>query len=373
MVILSGQRYVSNMSHELVVEDNAPLASLCSLGLGGCARYLVTAGDERTVIEAVRWARQRRVPVAILGGGTNVVVSDQGFDGLVIRMAQRGVSVGRDSGLTLIAAMAGEPWDALVERAVGDELCGIECLSGIPGSVGATVIQNVGAYGQEISDTVASVRTLDLSSLRIGEMSPQHCQLGYRDSVFKRTPDAAAVLSVTLGLKPGASPSVRHSELEQMLGKTRASIGPAEVRQAVLELRRAKAMLLDGDDPDSRSVGSFFTNPLLPRPKAAKVIARAVQLGLAAAAEEVPQFPSVDGRVKLAAAWLIERSGFCKGYRSGRVGISSRHALALVHHGQGTTAELLALARRIQDAVKSTFDLHLVPEPAFLGFAKPPL
>ncbi len=360
------------MRGELDIRQEVPLAPLCSLELGGPARYLVTAKDEQTVWDALEWAKNLRISTAFVGSGTNLVISDAGFDGLVVLMRQQGTAIASEQGRARLTAMAGQSWDDVVEQAVAERLTGIECLSGVPGSAGATVVQNVGAYGQEVADTIESVRVLDRRALVIRELPASVCGFAYRQSAFKRDPEAAVVLAVTFGLKPGAAPVLRYPELRKELG---AGAAPdlARVRETVLALRRGKSMLLEAGDENRRSAGSFFLNPVLEAARAAEVVRRALQTGAADRAEEVPRWTDEAGRVKLAAAWLIEKSGFARGHRAGPVGISSRHALALVHHGGGSTAELLALGRQIRDAVLEKFGVRLHPEPAFLGFPEPPL
>ena len=350
-----------------------PLAPFCSLRLGGCARYLVTAEDEQTVVEALRWADQRGLPAAIISGGTNLVVADSGFNGLAIRMAQRGVRVEKRGPIARLTAMAGEPWDPLVERSVRENLAGAECMSGIPGLAGATVVQNVGAYGQEVSTIVASVRVLDRDKMQIREIGAEACAFGYRDSAFKRRPGAAVVLAVTFSLKAGGDPTLSYPELRRALGPGRAAPSLIEVREAVMDQRSGKAMLLSTEGEDRYSVGSFFVNPVVSATQADQVVSRALKLGIANIADEVPRFAAPDNMAKLSAAWLIERAGFPKGYRVGRVGISSRHALALVQDGGATAAELVAFARQVRDAVRARFGIELAAEPAFLGFDQPPL
>lgn len=355
--------------------ENVALAPRTTLELGGPARYYLVAKSEAMVIDALRWARLRGVPVAILGGGSNLVVADEGFDGLVIELDLFGVAEERDGDRVVITAAAGEDWDRLVARTVAAGYAGLECLSGIPGRVGATPIQNVGAYGQEVSDTLRSVRVVDRESLRIGTLSAEECELGYRDSRFKREPDRFVVLAVSYALQPGGAPTVAYAELERALGTRERTL--ASVREAVLELRRAKSMLVDEDDPNRRSAGSFFTNPIVENEVADRLVERAVAAGLAASVDEVPRWPARgrDGRpmTKLAAGWLIERAGIAKGTRHGRVGVSTKHALALVHHGGGTTRELIELAATIRDAVRARFGVTLVPEPTLWGFDGDPL
>ncbi|MGE5235414.1 MAG: UDP-N-acetylmuramate dehydrogenase [Acidobacteriota bacterium] len=355
----------------LVVESGAPLAALTTLGLGGPARHLATLHDEREVMEALDWADQRGEPVAVLGGGSNLVVADTGFDGLVVRMALRGARVARTATEARLTAAAGEPWDQLVALAVDEGWAGLECLSGIPGLVGAAPIQNVGAYGQEVAETIAAVRVVDRSTRSIHELTPLECRFAYRDSAFKQDAGRLIVLAVTFRLRPGGAPSVRYPELSRALGARAASAGLADVREAVLGLRRAKSMVLERDGENRHSVGSFFVNPVLSEEQADAVARRALAAGDVASADELPRFPAPDGRVKLSAAWLVEHAGFARGTRRGHVGVSSRHALALVHHGGGTTAELIALARSVRDAVMRRFAVRLRPEPSFLGFARP--
>ena len=348
----------------IVIRDGVPLAPFTTLELGGPARHFVEAADEGAVVEALRWADGRKLPVTLLGGGSNMVVSDAGFDGLVIRIATRGVRFETSGGDVTVTAAAGEPWDALVAEAVGRGLGGVECLSGIPGLVGATPIQNVGAYGQEVAETIRSVRVLERGIWQTRQLSPEACGFGYRDSNFKRESGRFVVLAVTFGLRPGGAPALRYRELaENLAGAGRA--GPptlASARAAVLALRAKKSMLVTAKDPNRRSVGSFFMNPIVAAEEAEAVAARAGDDGT-----RMPRWPTSDGRVKLSAGWLIERAGIAKGLRRGPVGVSSAHALALVHHGGGTTAALLALAREIQEAVRQRFGVTLVPEPIFVG------
>jgi UDP-N-acetylmuramate dehydrogenase len=346
------------------VTADVPLAPLTTLELGGPARFFARAESEATVREALHWANARGLPVFVLGGGSNLVVGDGGFDGLVLQVGPQGMAFHDEGAEVLVEAAAGERWDVLVARAVGRGLAGVECLSGIPGFVGATPIQNVGAYGQEVGETIRRVRVLDRQTLAVTELGPETCAFGYRDSAFKHAPDRHVVLSVTFALRPGGAPTVRYPELRQALD------GPptlAQVRATVLELRGRKSMVLDPADENRRSAGSFFMNPVVDAGEAERVVALAVREGIVSDPAQVPRFPAPDGRVKLAAGWLIERAGIRKGQRRGPVGISSRHALALVHHGGGQTADLLALAREVRDAVAARFGVRLVPEPVLLG------
>jgi UDP-N-acetylmuramate dehydrogenase len=344
----------------LAIRDAVPLAPLTTFELGGPARHFVDVASEPELVAAIAWADERALPLFVIGGGSNLVVSDAGYAGLVVRSTERGVRI-RDGVLT---AKAAEPWDELVALAVRENLAGLECLSGIPGSTGATPIQNVGAYGQEVSETIAEVRVFDRVERRVRTLTPAECGFSYRDSALKRDPDRFVVLEVSFTLVPNGRPTVRYPELVRAIGD-RTSL--AEVRDVVIALRRAKSMVIDAADPNRRSAGSFFTNPIVPDAEADRVVAEAVRSGLVPSARDVPRYAGGEGKSKLAAGWLIERAGFAKGLRRGAVGISSKHALALVHHGGGTTAELLSLAREIRDGVHARFGVTLTPEPTLLG------
>jgi UDP-N-acetylmuramate dehydrogenase len=331
----------------------AALADLTTLRLGGPAR-VVEATTEADLVAAVREAKP---PVLVLAGGSNVVVADEGVPGTVVRVATRGVQ--RDGDVLTVAA--GESWDELVAACVAEGRQGFECLAGIPGSVGATPIQNVGAYGQEVAETVESVRVLDRATGVVEEMPAAACGFRYRGSVFKYH-DRRVVLAVTFRLRrePMSGP-LRYAELARALDVPVGGSAPlAEVREAVLALRRRKGMVIDPADPDSVSAGSFFTNPILDAQAFAALAANA-------GAERPPAWPEGDGRVKTSAAWLIERAGFHRGYGDGRIGISTKHTLALVNRGGGTTAELLALAREIASGVHDRFGVRLAPEPVLVG------
>jgi UDP-N-acetylmuramate dehydrogenase len=353
-----------------VIHRDVPLAPLTTFELGGPARFFCQAATSEDVVWALRWAGERNLPVFVLGGGSNVVVGEAGFFGLVLQLAARGTEFRSQGDHVLLEAQAAEPWDDVVAAAVARDLAGIECLSGIPGSAGATPIQNVGAYGQEVADTLCSLRVLDRRTLQVRELPAAECGFAYRNSVFKRDPERAIVLSASFALRPGAEPMVAYRELANALaGRARASL--AEVREAVLDLRRKKSMVYDANDPNRRSAGSFFTNPIVSADQAAAVSAQAVAERIVQAPEEVPQYPLPDGRVKLAAGWLVERAGVQRGLRMGPVGVSSRHALALVHHGGGSTADLIRLAVHVRDTVALRLGITLVPEPVFLGVSWP--
>jgi UDP-N-acetylmuramate dehydrogenase len=340
------------------------LSELTTLRLGGPAARYVEASHEEALVRAVRAADEAGEPLLVLAGGSNVVVADEGFPGTVVGVATRGVA--RD-GATLEVA-AGEPWDPLVAACVAGGLAGVECLAGIPGSVGATPIQNVGAYGQEVAETIAAVRVLDRSDGEIRELAPADCGFTYRSSAFKREPGRWLVLAVRLRLEASdRSAPIRYAELARALDVEVGGRAPlARAREAVLALRRGKGMVLDPGDPDTVSAGSFFTNPVLDEPAFAALQARAAErLGADA---RPPAWPDADAHVKTSAAWLIERAGFHRGHGNPRgIAISSKHTLALTNRGAGTTAELVALAREIAAGVHAAFGVDLVPEPVFVG------
>ena len=344
----------------LDIQRDVPLAPLTTLELGGAAKHLVRAHSEETVIEALRWAAERDMPAAIIGGGSNLLVPDRGYDGLVVHIAIEQLDF---VGGGIVTAGAGVPWERVVEGAVFRGWAGIECLTGIPGSTGATPIQNVGAYGQEVADVIERVRAVRRDTLEAEELPPGACDFSYRDSLFKREPDRYVVTAVDFALWPDGSPTVRYAELE------RAIPGDAtldDVRSAVLRLRRKKSMVIDAEDPNRRSAGSFFLNPIVSSAEAERVVEQALSDGLAATPSDVPKYPAGEARTKLAAAWLIENVGIAKGTRRGAIGVSTNHALALVHHGGGTTEELLAFADEIRRRVEERFGVVLEREPRLL-------
>jgi UDP-N-acetylmuramate dehydrogenase len=341
------------------------LAEHTTLGLGGPARRFVRAATEAGLIEAVRAADSGGEPLLILGGGSNLVVADEGFDGTVIQVATTGLY--RDGGLVSVAA--GEDWDTVVAWTVASGLAGLECLSGIPGRAGATPIQNVGAYGQEVADTITAVRTYDRVTGQIQIFPNDRCGFGYRTSVFKRD-DARrhVVLGVAFRLaEQSGSRPLRYAELASALGvEPGDQAASTRVRSAVIELRRGKGMVIDAADPDTRSAGSFFVNPVLDR--AALAAVEAAARAKCGDQTRVPRFDAGDGLVKVPAAWLIERAGFGKGYTLGHgARISSKHTLALVNSGSATTAGLITLAREIRDGVRDVFGVWLAPEPVLVG------
>ena len=337
-------------------QTGVPLAGLTTLRLGGPAARLVVAETDDEVVETVRAADRRGEPLLVLGGGSNLVVADAGFDGTVLQVATRGVEVAAQAEHALEIA-AGVDWDHAVSLAVDEGYAGIEALSGIPGRVGAAPIQNVGAYGQEVAQTVARVRVLDRTTHDVVDLAPEDCGFAYRDSTFKRIPDRYVVLAVAFALEHSRlGAPVRYAELARRLGVAPGDRAPAaDVRQAVLDLRRGKGMVLDPDDHDTWSAGSFFTNPLLDPADADRLPA------------EAPRWPERDGRVKTSAAWLIEQAGFGKGYGSGAARVSSKHTLALTNRGGATADDLLALARELRDGVRDRFGVDLTVEPVLVG------
>ena len=340
------------------------LAELTTLRLGGPAARYVEARSEEEVVGAVREADVAGEPVLVLAGGSNLIVADDGFPGTVVHVLAGGVERDGDS----FTVQAGEPWDPFVAARVEEGFAGIECLSGIPGSTGATPIQNVGAYGQEVAEVITSVRVLNRADGEIVDLAPSECGFSYRASAFKREPGEWIVLAVTFELEPQAeSRPVRYAELARTLGIELGERAPlADVREAVLTLRRSKGMVIDPGDPDSVSAGSFFTNPILDPAHFDQLEERvAADLGPDA---RLPSFPEPDGQVKTSAAWLVERAGFGRGYGApGPIMVSTKHSLALTNRGGGTTAQLIELAHEIQLGVRKRFGVELTPEPTFAG------
>lgn len=332
-----------------------PLADWTTLRLGGPARDFREVVSRADLYAAVEKSDGADEAVLVLGGGSNLVIGDDGFDGTVVHVSTTGVQTGSDArGGVEVTVEAGEIWDDFVTRAVAEEWIGVEALAGIPGTVGAVPIQNVGAYGQEVADTIAQVHAYDRVERRTRTLFNADCGFGYRSSAFKRDPDRYVVGAVTFQFRPGRlGAPVKYAELARALGVEVGQRAPAaDVRDIVLRLRRNKGMVLDQGDHDTWSAGSFFTNPF--------VCADALPEG-------APAWPQPDGTVKSSAAWLIERAGFTKGYGNERVSLSTKHTLALTNRGGATTADLVALAREIRDGVRDRFGIELQPEPTFVG------
>ena len=334
------------------------LADLTTLRLGGPAAELVVAEDERTLVDAVRSADASGVPALVVAGGSNLVVADAGYPGTVVVVRTRGVHVESDMcGGAYVTVAAGEDWDPFVARAVAEDWQGVECLSGIPGSVGATPVQNVGAHGQEVGAALARVRTFDRVAGEQRTFMHADLGLGYRTSRLKAEAGRYLVLDATFQMKLSAtSAPIAYAELARTLGVEVGARAPqADVREAVLGLRRGKGMVLDPADHDTWSAGSFFTNPLLDPADADRL------------PDDAPRWPAEGGRTKTSAAWLIERAGFAKGYGSGPATLSTKHTLALTNRGGARTEDLLDLAREVRDGVRARFDVVLEPEPVLVG------
>jgi UDP-N-acetylmuramate dehydrogenase len=346
-----------------VLCEQVELSGYTTLRLGGPASRFVEAATEEDLLAAVRAADSAGEPLLVLGGGSNLVVGDAGFPGTVVHVATRGVervSRASDTGVR-VRVQAGEEWESFVARCVAEGLSGVECLSGIPGRIGATPIQNVGAYGQDVAETIVEVRAYDRERGETITLDHAACDFTYRNSVFKVALDRYVVLEVTFALGDAEeSQPIRYAELARTLGVEPGERVPlSAAREAVLELRRGKGMVLDPADPDTRSAGSFFTNPILDAEGLAELERRA--------GPGFPRYPDPSGRTKTSAAWLIEHAGFAKGHALGLARISSKHTLALTNPDGGSTADLLALARQVRDGVRAAFGVELVNEPVFVG------
>ena len=349
----------------MLIREQVPLAPLTTLGVGGPARYLAEARSEAEVMEAIQFSRSRQLPLFILGGGSNLLVADAGFPGLVLKIAIADVSrFTAPNGRVTFCAGAGVDWDHLVAHSVEADCAGLECLSGIPGTVGGTPVQNVGAYGQEVSETIREVRVLDLHSLEPSTLANSECRFAYRASIFNTTHrDRYVILQVSFELREGAGSSIRYADLQKFFAQHPSEPTLAEVRAAVREVRHRKAMLIVPGDDDARSAGSFFKNPVVPQSFYEELAGRLHARGL-----QLPSYQAADCSRKLLAAWLVEHAGFSKGYVKGRAGISSKHALAIVNRDGATAAEIMALKDEIQSRVHDVFGIQLVPEPVFVGF-----
>jgi UDP-N-acetylmuramate dehydrogenase len=341
---------------KMLLQEHVPLAPFTTFGIGGPARWFVEAGDEESVVEAMGFAREKTLPLFVLGGGSNLLVSDQGFPGLVLHIALPGI----DQEGSLFHVAAGENWDRFVSHAIDAGYGGIECLAGIPGTVGGTPVQNVGAYGQEVADTIASVRVFDRDNLTFSEMPASDCGFSYRRSLFNSTHrDRFIVTRVDYKLSSGAKPLLQYPDLKRFFQDRSETPSLAETAAAVREIRHRKGMLLVEGESDCRSAGSFFKNPIVPQAQYDAIGARE--------SAAVPSFPAQAGFVKIPAAWLVEHAGFQKGFALGTAGISSRHTLALINRGGARAADIAALRDRILQAVEEQFSIRLEPEPVWLG------
>jgi UDP-N-acetylmuramate dehydrogenase len=347
----------------MLLRENVSLAPLTTLQVGGAARYFVEATTPAEVSEAVTFARSHSLPLFTLGGGSNVVISDEGWPGLVVKIGLMGINHAHQRRSVLFEVAAGEDWDAFVAYTVRHNCAGIECLSGIPGTVGGTPVQNVGAYGQEVSDTIESVLVLDLHDNQVHELSTDACGFAYRTSTFNSSErDRFIVLRVNYTLVPGGAPHIEYADLKRHFAE-KASPTLAETREAVRQIRASKAMLIQPGDPDSRSAGSFFKNPIVSEDEYLEISRRAADRNL-----QIPSYPALDAQRKISAAWLVEHSGFSKGYSRGPVGISSKHALAIINRGQASARDVLQFKEEIQKKVEESWGLRLETEPVFVGF-----
>lgn len=349
----------------MVILENVLLAPLTTLGVGGPARYFCEAQSEDDVREAVIFSRERDLPLFVIGGGSNLVVSDSGFPGFVLKIGISDLKYSStQAGVTAFTAGAGFDWDTLVARTVEANCAGLECLSGIPGSVGGTPVQNVGAYGQEVSESIFAVRVLDQQSLETTILSNAECGFAYRSSIFNSNERGRyIILAVTFLVHEGGKACVYYADLRKHFAESPGEPTLIEVREAVREIRHRKAMLIVPGDEDARSAGSFFKNPVVPQAQFEVLSRKLAGRGL-----QLPSYPAGDGFRKLPAAWLVEQAGFAKGYSKGAAGISRRHSLAIVNRGGATAAEILALKDEMQARVRDGFGIELQPEPVMVGF-----
>jgi len=343
----------------LQIREEIPLAPFTTFGIGGAARYFAEAETEENIAQAVIWARERGLPLFVLGGGSNLLVRDEGFPGLVLKVAVMGVEA---QGGNLFDVGAGEVWDRFVQTMMCAGMAGVECLAGIPGSVGGTPVQNAGAYGQEVAETIESVRALDRETLEWVELDKAACRFRYRESLFnKDQPGRYIVARVRFRLRPMGEPNLRYADLQRRFAG-RQDVTLIEVAMAVREIRREKGMLLVEGEADCRSAGSFFKNPIVPTERLAGI-------AIAAGLEEskVPHWPAGEGTMKIPAAWLLEQAGFVKGYGVGPARISSRHTLALTNRGGATFADVERLQDEIVRGVSERFGVTLEREPVLVG------
>lgn len=348
-------------------QENIPLAPLTTFKVGGPARYFIDAHSEHEVSEGVAFALARKLPLFVLGGGSNLVISDSGWPGVVLKVSLAGVEFEGDLEKMLFHAGAGENWDSLVALAVTRNCGGIECLSGIPGTVGGTPVQNVGAYGQEVSGTITHVRVLEIATGAILDLSNNDCGFSYRSSIFNSTRRGEfIVLEVSYRLCRNCDPKIEYTDVKNFFAANKIDKPTLQqARDAVRSIRQSKAMLLVEGDEDCRSAGSFFKNPIVTAAEADRIQALAAKR---VPGKSLPRYPAADGQAKLAAAWLVEQSGFSKGHSLGPVGISRKHSLAIVNRGGATAKDILALKDEIEKKVFDIWGLRLQPEPVFVGF-----
>lgn len=347
-----------------MIQENVLMGPMTTIGVGGPARFFEEAKTMGEVADAVNFAATRNLELFVLGGGSNLVVADAGWPGLVLKIGINGIDERSEDGKSIFEVGAGEDWDKFVAKAVARNCAGIECLSGIPGSVGGTPVQNVGAYGQEVAETIDSVLAFDRRDNQIRELCAEACGFTYRTSIFNTSERGRyIILRTTYALTPGGEPRVHYADLKRYFSGWAETPTLAETRDAVRKIRASKGMLISPGDPDSRSAGSFFKNPVLSDEQFKDLSTRAAAKNL-----QVPSYPALDALRKVSAAWLVEHSGFSRGFGSGPVGISTKHALALVNRGQATAADVVAFKEQVQQRVEDIWGIHLEPEPVFVGF-----
>jgi UDP-N-acetylmuramate dehydrogenase len=348
----------------MLITENVPLAPLTTLKVGGPARYFIEAQSIAEVSQAVEFSRSRSLPLFVLGGGSNLVISDAGWPGMVLKIGITGINHRHGHDEVVFEAGAGEDWDKFVGLVVTHNCAGIECLSGIPGSIGGTPVQNVGAYGQEVANTIESVLALDLKDGQVHELCKEACGFSYRTSVFNTTERGRyIILQVNYALKHGGDAYIAYADLKRYFAGWSEKPSLASTRDAVRKIRAGKGMLITAGDDDCRSAGSFFKNPILSPEQYQVLSARAATKNL-----QIPTNPALDAQKKVSAAWLVEHSGFRRGYGDGPVGISRKHALAIVNRGNASASDVLALKEDIQQRVHEIWGILLEPEPVFVGF-----
>ena len=345
------------------IQENIPLAPYTTFKVGGPARYFAEAFSEQDIQQALEFCSSNKLALFVLGGGSNLVISDQGWPGLVLKVSIPGIHSEAANGRMLFRVGAGEDWDSFVAQTVAADCAGIECLSGIPGTSGGTPVQNVGAYGQEVAETITNVRVLEISTGKVSDFSNTECGFSYRTSIFNSTQRGRyIVLKVTFALRPEGRPRIEYADLKKYFAGI-SSPTLADTRNAVRAIRHSKAMLITSNDEDCRSAGSFFKNPILTTDEYESLnkIVRGMN-------KQIPTYTAGQGRLKVAAAWLVENAGFHKGYSLGPVAISRKHSLAIVNRGNATAKDIIALKNQVQQGVKRIFGLELHPEPVFVGF-----
>jgi UDP-N-acetylmuramate dehydrogenase len=352
------------ISFPVQILENVPLAPYTTLKIGGPARYFTEARTNGDILDALSYAREHSLEVFVLGGGSNLLVCDAGWPGLVVKIGVAGISSATHNGKQVLTAGAGEDWDKLVAHSVTQNCSGIECMSGIPGTVGGTPVQNVGAYGQEVADTITSVRVIDTDSGETRDMSAAECGFAYRTSIFNTSQKGRYIVTrVSYALTAGGPPRVEYADLKRYFAARSSPPTLSDMREAVRSIRASKAMLITSDDEDSRSAGSFFKNPIVPIEEYDRITALPPRKD-----QKPPSYPAPKGHVKMSAAWLVEQAGFHKGYTEGRVGISRKHTLAIVNRGGATANEVVQFKNKVQEGVLRAFGVQLHPEPVFVGF-----